>query len=95
MRKLLCLVLVVAPFLGACASFGMSNPQTEWTTTEGPGDPPVTSLDPPDADDVWVPYVDFVAPLHHEHSHERVAQGARAKTHGGHASASHHASHGR
>ncbi|HEY1692721.1 MAG TPA: hypothetical protein VGG39_11200 [Polyangiaceae bacterium] len=86
MRKLPCLVLLLVPFLGACASFGVGNPQTEWTTTEGVGDPPVSNIEAPETpavpDEVWVPYVP-VDPAHHR-EHEHVAEsGSRPASHEG------------
>ena len=46
MRKLLFFFLLTVPFLGACESFGVGNPQTEWTTTDGVGgEPPVSHIE--------------------------------------------------
>jgi hypothetical protein len=75
------LLLVLAPLLGACESFGVGNPQTEWTTTEGPGDAPVSSLEsPPPAPTVmewWVPYVAVDPPHHRDREHVRPGDGNR------------------
>jgi hypothetical protein len=43
MNKLLVVLVAVAPYLAGCAAVFGPNPQTAWTTTDGPGDTTATA----------------------------------------------------